>query len=192
MDKNWLRQVPLRDETHPEHPATAERVMERLDDEAAMDLLAGAPYGRIVFVYEGGPQPFGAIQIRPLSHLVDGGDVIVRTRLNAVLSDAVEQGDGLQVTFEADMLDVEQRLGWSVILSGIAAPVVDPARQSRYKDLLRTMLAETEDTVIAIRPKSVTGIRIVPAPAAQEPGDLEHSGLPARNQWPIRRSPGRR
>jgi nitroimidazol reductase NimA-like FMN-containing flavoprotein (pyridoxamine 5'-phosphate oxidase superfamily) len=169
-DKDWLREVPLHTEPHADphtnphtaRPATTERVVERLDDEAALELLATVPYGRIIFVRDGDPE------VRPLSHLVDAGEVIVRTRLNAALSEAVERVDGLKASFEADQLDVEQRTGWSVIVSGTATTVSDPVRRARYKDLLRTMLAGTEDTVIAIRPKSVTGIRIVPAPAGDE------------------------
>jgi hypothetical protein len=33
--------------------------------------------------------------------------------------------------------------------------------------LLRTMLAGPNDTIIAIRPKSVTGVRLVPDPVAR-------------------------
>lgn len=159
-DKNWLRQVPLQESKAGADPAATARTVEHLDDEAAMALLATAPYGRIVFIRDGEPE------IRPMSHLVDGGEVIVRTRLNAALSEAVEHTDGLKATFEADLMDVEQRTGWSVIVSGSAVPA-DPARQKRYKELLRPMLAGTDDTVIAIRPKTVTGIRIVPAADTQ-------------------------
>lgn len=155
-DKNWLHRMPM----HVCEPLPAEsgpRAVERLDDETALHLLATAPYGRIVFLRDGEPE------IRPLAHIVDGGEVIVRTRLTAALAAEVEGAGGLRTTFEADHLDLERRQGWSVIVSGTAA-IVGPDGQARYKEMLRTMLADDDDTCIAIRPKKVTGIRVVPAP----------------------------
>lgn len=157
-DKDWLRRVPLQD-TDPRttRRAAKDRVLEHLDDAAAMELLAAAPYGRIVFVRDGEPE------IRPMSHLVDVGEVIVRTRLGAALSETVAADGGLPITYEADHLDVGQRTGWSVIVSGTATLIADQGRHARYADLLQTMLAGTDDAIIAIRPKTVTGIRIVRA-----------------------------
>jgi nitroimidazol reductase NimA-like FMN-containing flavoprotein (pyridoxamine 5'-phosphate oxidase superfamily) len=160
--KKWLRRVPLQaTDPYADRPVTAERSVEYLDDSGAMRLLAAAPYGRIVFVRDGEPE------IRPMTHLVDAGEVIIRTRLNAALTSALAVDGGLRITYEADRLDVERRTGWSVIVSGTAAPVADQHRQARYKSLLQTMLAVTDDTVIAIRPKTVTGIRIVPGAAVR-------------------------
>lgn len=166
-DRNWLRRVPPQKVAPlPDRLAETARTVERLDDAAALELLATAPYGRIVFVRHGRPE------IRPLSHIVDDGEVIVRTRLDAALTRAVEHGDGLAATFEADLLDVERREGWSVIVNGTATLVTDPDVQSRYKMTLHTMLAGTDDKVIAIRPETVTGIRIVAAPSRPLAGHL--------------------
>lgn len=157
-EENRLLRAPSRAiDPRPGGPAASKRVVERLDDQAALQLLAEAPYGRIVFVRDGEPQ------IRPLSHIVDDGEVIVRTGLAAALSGILAGNGELRITYEADELDVERRVGWSVIVSGPATAVAEPARQTHYKQLLRTMLAGSDDAIIAIRPKTVTGIRIVPA-----------------------------
>jgi nitroimidazol reductase NimA-like FMN-containing flavoprotein (pyridoxamine 5'-phosphate oxidase superfamily) len=154
----WLRSVPLHaTDQYATCSVAAKRSIEYLDDSAALDLLAAAPYGRIVFVRDGEPE------IRPLSHLVDAGELIVRTRLNAALTRALAADGGLQVTYEADRLDIARRTGWSVIVSGRATLVSDPDRRARYKDLLQIMLAAADDAVIAIQPRTVNGIRIVPA-----------------------------
>jgi nitroimidazol reductase NimA-like FMN-containing flavoprotein (pyridoxamine 5'-phosphate oxidase superfamily) len=158
-DKNWLHRMPLQEcEPVPAGPDESARAIERLDDETALQLLASVPYGRIVFLRDGEPE------IRPLAHIVDGGEVIVRTRLSAALAEEVEGADGLRATFEADQVDLDRRQGWSVIVSGTAT-LVDPDSQAHYQGMLRTMLAGADDTCIAIRPKKVTGIRIVPASA---------------------------
>lgn len=73
-DRNRLRRVPLQKAAPlPDRPAGTTRTVERLDDAAALELLATAPYGRLVYVRHGRPE------IRPLSHIVGGGEVIVRT-----------------------------------------------------------------------------------------------------------------
>lgn len=136
------------------------RSVQHLDQATAMGLLTAAPYGRVVFARDDG------LEIRPMSHLVDAGDVIIRTRLAAALCDALAVEGGMRITYEADHLDVEQRTGWSVIVSGSAVLIADPERHTRYKSLLQPMLAAADDAVIAIRPTTVTGIRIVPAAAA--------------------------
>lgn len=140
------------------------RILEHLGVEECLRLLAAAPYGRAVFVHGGRPE------IRPLTHLVDGGEVIVRTRLGAALAGALAVDGGLRVSFQADALDLDGRVGWSVIVSGVAAPVGDPERAARHRARLRTLLASADDAVVAIRPDTASGIRIVPvaatAPAA--------------------------
>lgn len=154
-EKRWLREVPLRDGDPDPRPPAEGRAVERLDSGAALTLLAAAAYGRVVFVRDGRPQ------IRPMGHVVDGGEVIVRTRMDAALAEAVGGARGAGVVFEADQMDLEKNVGWSVIVSGEAAPVTDPVRRDRCRRLLRTMLAGADDTVIAIRPTTVTGIRVV-------------------------------
>ena len=65
------------------------------------------------------------------------------------------------VAYEADDLDPQRRLGWSVVVTGWATPVSDPDQISRYEQLLQPWVNLTMDTVIAIDPAMVTGIRIV-------------------------------
>src|ERR1700761_8289213 len=82
-------------------------------------LLAGAALGRIVFTERAMPA------IRPVNHLVDGGAVILRsTRGGAITGRARE---GAVVCYEADDLDPVRHTGWSVIVTGMARLVTDPA-----------------------------------------------------------------
>jgi len=134
------------------------RVLDAIAADEALELLADSPYGRIVFVRDGEPA------IRPLNHIVDNGEVIIRTHLGAALTEALAASDGLRVAYQADLLDAGDRLGWSVTVTGTAVVVDDPARRHRCTQVLRPWLDKTNDTVIAIRPHSVTGYRIVAAP----------------------------
>lgn len=108
------------------------REVVELDGVEAMRLLASVGHGRVVFTSNALPA------IRPVNHLVDDGRVIVRTRLTAKVSAAVRSnaGAGVVVAYEADDLDPHQRLGWSVVVTGLATTVSDPDQIARYEQLL--------------------------------------------------------
>ena len=70
---------------------------------------------------------------------------------------------GAVVAFEADELDAAERLGWSVIITGVARLVTDPRDIERFQARLHPWVAGTMDQVIRIRPEIVTGFELVPA-----------------------------
>jgi hypothetical protein len=123
----------------------------------AMRLLASVGLGRVVFTLDALPA------IRPVNHIVDNGRVILRTRLTAQISTAMRSGAdrGVVVAYEADDLDPQRQLGWSVVVTGLAKTVTDPDHIARYEQLLHPWVNKV-DTVIAIEPQIVTGIRIAP------------------------------
>ncbi len=126
-------------------------------------LLASAPVGRVVFTHHAMPA------IRPVNHLVDGRTIIIRTHLGAAIaSRTVPQRPGTPVTaggsvvcYEADDLDPGRRTGWSVIATGMARLVTDPADLARYATALEPWIAGDMNQVVAIEPRFMTGIRLV-------------------------------
>jgi hypothetical protein len=138
----------------------AAREVVELGRAEAMRLLAGVTYGRVVLSLDALPA------IRVVNHLVDGGRIILRTRLTAKTPDALRpHGDsGLVVAYEADDLDSDRRAGWTVVVTGMANPITDPDEAARYERLLRPWVNEA-DTVVAIEPQIVTGIRVKPVGA---------------------------
>jgi nitroimidazol reductase NimA-like FMN-containing flavoprotein (pyridoxamine 5'-phosphate oxidase superfamily) len=133
------------------------REVVQLDPAEAMRLLASVGHGRVVFTRDALPA------IRPVNHLVDDGRVIVRTRLTAKVSAAARSNAdaGVVLAYEADDLDPHRRLGWSVVVTGLATTVSDPEQVARYEQLLHPWVNKVMDTVIAIEPEIVTGIHIV-------------------------------
>jgi hypothetical protein len=125
-----------------------------LDSVTAMRLLAGVDYGRVVFSLKTLPA------IRPVNHLVDEGRIIIRTRLTASISAAVRSGDGVVVAYEADSLDPQTRTGWSVVVTGRAYTLTDPDQVLRYEQLLHPWVNHA-DTVVAIEPEIISGLRIM-------------------------------
>ena len=130
---------------------------QRLSHAEAMRLLAIASvdYGRVVFTLNALPA------IRPVNHLVDEGRIIIRTRLTTAISTVVTFADsGVVVAYEADDFDSQTQSGWSVVATGWAHRVNDPGQVSRYERLLHPWVNHA-DTVLAIEPDFVTGLRII-------------------------------
>ncbi len=139
---------------HSGSPTPKRRLVE-LDRAQALALLGSVGYGRIVFTQGALPA------IRPVNHLVDNGEIIIRTRLSAKITTAVSPPRHTVVAYQADDLDPTRRLGWSVVATGLAQPITDPARIASYQQLLQPWVDQVMDTVISIRPEIVTGFRLV-------------------------------
>ena len=127
-----------------------------LDSAEAMRLLGSVAYGRVVFTYNALPA------IRPVNHLVDDGLVILRTRLTSAISTAVRSTDAVIVAYEADSIDPESRTGWSVVITGRALTLTEPHLISRYEQLLHPWINHA-DTVLAISPEVISGVRLLGA-----------------------------
>lgn len=130
------------------------RVPTPLNATLALGLLGQEEFGRVAFVSEGLPT------IRPINHVVVEGLIIVHTGHHTALAQAVLAEPGLHVAYQADAIDKHTRLGWSVIVAGTAADVTDSRRTERLGPRVRSWLQRPLDTVIAISPQKVTGLRL--------------------------------
>ena len=54
-----------------------------------------------------------------------------------------------------------RRTGWSVIATGMARLVTDPAEAGRYANAVEPWIAGDLNQVVAIEPQFITGIRLV-------------------------------
>jgi hypothetical protein len=127
----------------------------------ALTLLAGVPLGRIVFTDHALPA------VRPASHVVDEGQIVVRTHDGSPVlahdTSAVPargRDEDTVIAYQADSVDVGDRTGWSVVITGTATLVTDPARIARYADTLPPWTA-AEGGLIRLRPGIVAGYRLV-------------------------------
>jgi len=137
-----------------------------------MRLLGSVSLGRIVFTARALPA------IRPVTHLVDGDYVIIRTDRNAAITSELRANTGTVVAYEADEIDTTERLGWSVIVVGVAHRVIEPDEAAVYRRALRPWVSGAKDQVIAIHADMVTGFRLVADRAATD-GRPGHAGWPA-------------
>ncbi len=140
----------------PRLPASgSSRRMVELSHTEALRLLGTVQLGRVAFSEQALPA------IRPVNHLVEGGDLIVRTHGGAALLGRALLSE--VVAYEADEIDATTRTGWSVVVTGTATRVEDPDALARYHRLLMPWLDAESGQVIRIRPVIVTGYRVVGA-----------------------------
>ncbi|MFB0631027.1 pyridoxamine 5'-phosphate oxidase family protein [Streptomyces sp. AB3(2024)] len=142
--------------SHPPDAVPPGRWLEELTADEALALLGAAELGRIVFTRHALPA------VRPVNHLLDAGDIVVRLQdgpaLAALLAD--REGAGVVVAYEADDIDPATRLGWSVVATGYATAVTDPAETERLARLLRPWVEGTASGAVRIRPDLIKGFRL--------------------------------
>ncbi|MBF8186197.1 pyridoxamine 5'-phosphate oxidase family protein [Nonomuraea sp. K274] len=132
------------------------RNLKELSAADALRRLASVPLGRVVFTRHALPA------VRPVNHIVADGQIVIRSSTGTILSAEVAALEAV-VAFEVDELDAEERLGWSVVVTGVAQLVQDPEEAARFKSLLRPWVAAEMEQVIRIRPEIITGFELVPA-----------------------------
>src|SRR5690242_16236313 len=121
-------------------------------------LLETVPVGRMVFTERALPV------VHPVNFLRHGNSVVVRTGPGAKLA-AAQRGD--IVAFEADHIDPELQIGWSVLVVGRASVVHDVEQLLAVLDLEHRPWARGRSAhVIQIAAQRITGRRLVLDPDA--------------------------
>ncbi|MEZ3177966.1 pyridoxamine 5'-phosphate oxidase family protein [Streptomyces pimonensis] len=128
-----------------------------LGRQECLRLLAEVPVGRVVYTRQALPA------VQPVGFVPDTDSSVVLC--TSAASGLVRAVDGVVVAFEADAFDAGSRSGWSVVVTGRAAVVTDPAEHER---LLRTgprSWVPTHDGVfVRIEAEMVTGRELVGLP----------------------------
>ncbi|MFE9609752.1 pyridoxamine 5'-phosphate oxidase family protein [Streptomyces sp. NPDC006012] len=143
-----------------------------LDRAEALRLLGSVSLGRVVFTRHALPT------VRPVNHVLDGCDIVIRTHKGAELTSYARRADGagVVVAYEADAIDPDTHLGWSVVVTGYARLVTDPDELARYQRLPHPGVGYALDHAVRIHPGLVTGVRLTangspPPSAAPVAGD---------------------
>ncbi|MFJ2472439.1 pyridoxamine 5'-phosphate oxidase family protein [Streptomyces sp. NPDC087659] len=137
--------------------AAAPRRTVQLGRVEGLRLLGSVSLGRIVFTHQALPA------IRPVNHLMDGEDIIVQLHDGAMLASIVTptQAAGVVVAYEADVIDLETHIGWSVVVTGYAHRVTDERELARFTARLRPRVQHPAvNAALRIRPDLVTGLQV--------------------------------
>jgi hypothetical protein len=112
-------------------------------------LLATVPIGRIIYTRQALP----AVEL--VNFALEGGDIIIRTDRSGKLAAAAR---GAIVAFEADVVDLEHRSGWSVTAIGPSRAVADAADIARLQQIgLDAWVPSVREHFIWITPQLLTG-----------------------------------
>lgn len=133
---------------------SAQPPLAELTRDESLRLLASVAMGRVVFTDQVLPV------VRPVNHLLDDGGIVIRSDLGSALVRAAARPDGVVVAYEADAIDPHWTAGWSVVVTGTAHLVRDPAKVAGYHRLLQPWVAGNMDQIIRIGSEIVTGFRL--------------------------------
>jgi uncharacterized protein len=118
-----------------------------------LHLLRGPVIGRVVFTDAVLPA------CQPINYLLDGEEVLFRTRNGSKLAAASRNA---VVGFEVDEIDTTTRTGWNVFGIGAAYEVLDPTRLNDLKARITDPWAPDHDAhVLSIPLQRLTGRRLV-------------------------------
>ena len=134
------------------HPMLAE-----LNPAECRQLLAPGGVGRFLFVADRGPVAV------PVNYGMLGGDIVFRTSESGRVAGAT--GPGSLVSFSVDRIDDALAEGWSVLASGAAAVLPDPAGRAVAARLgIEPWAGGQRDLVVRLTPREITGRRIRACP----------------------------
>ncbi|PVB10633.1 pyridoxamine 5'-phosphate oxidase family protein [Mycobacteroides abscessus] len=138
--------------------ASGEPERTALDARQAWELLAMKGFGRMACSQDALPS------IRVVNHIVDDGLIIVHTRLHWFegTQSHLRRPTSVVVAYETDHISSERRCGWSVVVTGLASPVTDPALIARYEERMGPWINAPTCSFISIAAEIVTGTRIHP------------------------------
>ena len=124
-----------------------------LDRQECLRLLAKVPVGRVVYTRRALPA------VLPVNFSLDTDSSVLLC--TSASSDLVRAIDGVVVAFEADDFDAATRSGWSVVVTGRATVVSDPAEHERLSRTGPRSWVVTRDGVfVRIESDMVTGREI--------------------------------
>ncbi|WP_367325248.1 pyridoxamine 5'-phosphate oxidase family protein [Streptomyces sp. HUAS ZL42] len=125
-----------------------------LERPECLRLLAKTPVGRIVHTRQALPA------VLPVNFRLDAdGSVVLCT---SAASELVRAVDGAVVAFEADDVDAVAHSGWSVVVTGPATVVTDPAEHRRLvRTGPRSWVPSPHEVFVRIEAALVTGRELV-------------------------------
>jgi uncharacterized protein len=123
--------------------------LQQLTRDDCLRLLATVPIGRIIYTRQALP----AVEL--VDFALGSGDIIIRTDLSGKLATATR---GAIVAFEVDVVDPEQRSGWSVTAIGPSRAVTDAADIARLQRIgLDSWAPGVREHFIRITPQLLNG-----------------------------------
>jgi nitroimidazol reductase NimA-like FMN-containing flavoprotein (pyridoxamine 5'-phosphate oxidase superfamily) len=134
-----------------------DRVIEELDVDECLALIAPGGIGRIAYLSRFGPT------VLPVNYALQDGAVVFRTAENGPLDEDLRTGIAdadYIVAFEIDSIDLAARGGWSVLIQGPAHHVTGADRDAVREAGVESWAPGDRELFVRIVPSRVTGRRV--------------------------------
>jgi uncharacterized protein len=136
------------------HTDPGPELLEPVDTASCLRLVAATDVGRMAVVVDGRPR------IVVLNHVLDDGDLLFRTRDDAMLARLTADGVAVHAVYEVDSAFPVMRSGWSVVVTGLLTRETDPARTARARERIEAWAHGDRDTVLRLGLDQVDGRRV--------------------------------
>ena len=140
-------------DTLPETP----ELLREIEPSRCLQLLEATSYGRLATVDAGEPL------LVLVNHIVDNGDIYIRTRPDARLARLTEGGRVPRAVFEVDSAFPVGQSGWSVMARGQLTREHGEKRSAAVRARLESWAQGERDVVLHLQVQQLTG-RAVGAP----------------------------
>ncbi len=138
----------------------ADRVIEDLEEDECLKLIAGGGIGRIAYTSRFGPA------VLPVNYAWSDGAVVFRTAANGPLDEDLRTGitgADYKVAFEIDSIDPAARQGWSVLIQGPAHHLTGAEEDAVRRTGVEPWAPGDRELFVRISPSRITGRRVGPA-----------------------------
>jgi nitroimidazol reductase NimA-like FMN-containing flavoprotein (pyridoxamine 5'-phosphate oxidase superfamily) len=135
----------------------ADRVIEELDENECLELIAPGGIGRIAYTGRFGPA------VLPVNYELRDGAIVFRTAEHGPLDEDLRTGIAgadYKVAFEIDEIDPAARQGWSVLVQGPAHHMTGAEQDEVRRAGVEPWAPGDRELFVRIVPSRITGRRV--------------------------------
>jgi nitroimidazol reductase NimA-like FMN-containing flavoprotein (pyridoxamine 5'-phosphate oxidase superfamily) len=135
----------------------ADRVIEELDENECLALIAPGGVGRIAYTSRFGPA------VLPVNYALQDGAIVFRTAEHGPLDEDLRTGIAnadYKVAFEIDEIDAAGHQGWSVLVQGPAHHVTGAEQELVRRAGAEPWAPGDRQLFVRIAPSRITGRRV--------------------------------
>jgi len=129
-----------------------DRAVEQLGATTCLELLASGSIGRVILTEQAMPTAL------PVAYALDKGTIVFRSSVGTKLAAAAA---GTVIAFEVDDFDADRRVGWSVVVTGLATVIAGEEEEEAANGLGIPVWVQPDGAqYIRLQPSIVTGRRV--------------------------------
>jgi nitroimidazol reductase NimA-like FMN-containing flavoprotein (pyridoxamine 5'-phosphate oxidase superfamily) len=141
----------MANEATADTPYDMPELLRPIESWRCLQLVEAVPYGRLATVDAGRPL------LVVVNHIVEDGDIYIRTRPEARLARLTENGRVVHAVYEVDSAFPAGQSGWSVMATGLLTREYGAASSARLRSRLTAWAQGERDVVLHLQVQELTG-----------------------------------